>query len=260
MKINTMTPLLLGLLCTSGGCAAAVGAAMAAQELRQGFAGVQQLVANSRSLPGPEERLPPALEAPIAGTYRGQQVFGADTLVLYVRTTARPAAPIVDGEGNLMGYALAGIAATNLDTLEARVRGGASTGRGDSSGTAIFFVEGTQAPDAKARTLYPAAFLGRVAAGESARADSLDADLRALGIDLRAPDLGALSGRGLPYELFDSVADGVFTLNPAGEAIYEQDYDTADGRELRLRFDRISATTLPEPDWLQADRIAPAGQ
>ena len=44
-------------------------------------------------------------------------------------------------------------------------------------------------------------------------------------------------------------------VTPTGAAEYEQDVTTPDGRALELRFERISETTLPEPDWLPADRI-----
>jgi hypothetical protein len=250
-------PVLLSILSASTGCAAAVGAAVAAKEIRQGFAGVQQLVASSRSLLGAEQELPEDLESPLAGTYRGYQVLGTDTVVFYLRTVAAPTAPIIDDDGDVMGYALPGIAAASLDSLEARVGRGGGDGAG---GSAIFFVEGTQAPAANARTLYPAAFLGRVASGESARADSVAAELQALGIEMQAPPPEALAGRGIPHDLFDDVADGVFTLTASGEAVYEQDLTIDDGRELELRFERLSATTLPEPDWLPADRVAPAAQ
>ena len=248
---------LLMLLSTAGagtGCAAAVGAAVAARELQQGFAGVQQLVASSRSLLGQEAGLPAALETPLAGTYRGWQVLDADTVTFYVRTVARPSAPIMDGEGRATGYALAGLAAASLDSLEVRV--GRAGGGGE--GSAVFFVEGTAAPEAGARTLYAAAFLGSLPAGESPRADSLSAALRTMGVELRAPAPEALSGRALPHELFDEVADGVFTLSGSGEAVYEQEVELEADRELELRFERISATTLPEPDWLPANRVAPA--
>lgn len=249
-------PLLFLVLASSSGCAAAVGAAVAAQEIRQGFSGVQQLVASSRTLLGAEADLPASLETQLAGTYRGWQTLGSDTAVFYVRTVARPTAAIVNDDGEPTGYALAGIAAASLDSLEARVgrAGAADTGAG---GSAVFFVEGTQPAGGSARTLYAAAFLGQLPRGESPDADSLAATLRERGIDLQAPSAEVLTGRALSHELFDDVADGVFTLTGSGEAVYEQEVDTEGDGELELRFERISATTLPEPDWLPADRIAP---
>lgn len=235
------------------GCAAAVGAAVAAREIRQGFAGVQQLVASSRSLLGQEAGIPEALETPLAGTYRGVQVLGRDTVSFYVRTVARPTAPILDADGQATGYALAGLASTSLDSLEARI----GRGNGGGDGSAIFFVEGIRPPDGGARTLYAAAFLGGVPAAESAVADSMRARLLARGADLRAPAPEALSGRGLPHDLFDEVADGVFTLTSDGGAVYEQEVELEGEGELELRFERISATTLPQPEWLPADRLAP---
>src|SRR5690606_2663125 len=135
--------LAIGMVVAVTGCAAAVGAAVAAGGLRQGLAGVQQRVANSRSLGAEAGTLPASLTSPLGGTYGAHQVLGSDTLVYYVRTASRPAAPIMDENGRVTGYVLAGIAATTLDTLEARLRDRA----GDADrpdGNAIFFIEGTQ--------------------------------------------------------------------------------------------------------------------
>lgn len=136
MRVRYLCPLLLACVVFSG-CAAAMGAAVAAREIRQGFSGVQQLVASSRSLLGGEAALPATLETPLAGTYRATQVLDSDTVVFYVRTVARPTAPILDAEGKPTGYALAGLAAASLDSLESRI------GRGGAEGSAVFFVEGT---------------------------------------------------------------------------------------------------------------------
>lgn len=238
--------LTLGAIAASSGCAAAVGAAMAAQELRRGFAGVQQLVGNARSLRDAEIELPRDLTSPLAGTYRAHQLLGEDTLVYYVRTVERPTAPIIDEAGLMRGYVLAGLAASSLESLEARV-GQRGLADEEDEGRALFFVEGTQPPDPSARTLYPAAFLGRVASGESAEADRQREELEELEIEMQAPEVDELEGRGIPYELFDSVAEGLFTLTPTGDAVYEQEYQAEDGRTLELRFERISGTTLPEP-------------
>src|SRR5690606_37175857 len=170
MRVRYLCPLLLACVVFSG-CAAAMGAAVAAREIRQGFSGVQQLVASSRSLLGGEAALPATLETPLAGTYRATQVLDSDTVVFYVRTVARPTAPILDAEGKPTGYALAGLAAASLDSLESRI------GRGGAEGSAVFFVEGTAPPAAGGRTLYAAAFLGRLPEGDSPRADSLNARL-----------------------------------------------------------------------------------
>src|SRR5690606_7662736 len=118
-----------------------------------------------------------------------------DTIHFYVRTTTHPAAPIVDAAGNVTGYALPGVVATALDTLEARVEALASGGEEGRGGRSIFFVEGTQTPTPGARALFPAAFLGRVAAGESPRADRQDAELRRLRLDMNAPNLDDLAGQ-----------------------------------------------------------------
>lgn len=241
------TAAVLGVLTLSAGCAAAVGAVMAAQEIRRGVAGVQQLISGSRSLGSTEIELTPSLDAPLAGTYRGYQALGNDTVHFYVRTAARPAAPIIDEDGQVTGYALPGLAAVTLDTLEARVRSWTARGNGEVAGRAIFFVEGTQAPEPSARSLYPAAFLGRVAPGESAAADHQATQLGELNLDMEAPSFSELAGRGIPHELFGTVAEGVFTVRPDGSAIYRQEYEAERGRTLILHFERISGTTLPEP-------------
>ena len=105
------------------------------------------------------------------------------------------------------------------------------------------------------RTLYPAAFLGRLAAGESPAADSLYAVLETMQVDLEAPDLGELSGRGIPHELFGGVAEGVMAVDAAGSASYHQENRLPDDRVMVLQFERISGTTLPEPEWLPAERL-----
>lgn len=239
--------LLLALAPLTGGCAAAVGAAMAAQELRQGFAGIRALVSSTRPVETPQLETVRAAASPLAGTYRAVQVLEADTLLYYVRTVSRPSLPIVDSAGVTTGYALAGIAATSLDTLEVRVGQYAAGTLPDSGGRAFFFIEGVKAPDPAARSLYPAAFLGRVASGESEAADRQHAALRALELDLEAPRAEALRGQGIAHETFGSVADGIFTLSPDGSAAYQQEYETSDDRSLTLRFERISTTTLPDP-------------
>jgi hypothetical protein len=237
---------LLAALTVSTGCVAAVGAAMAAQEIRQGLAGVQQLVAGARSLRTTELEIPQTLDAPLAGTYRGYQALGDDTVRYFVRTVSRPAAPILDDAGNVTGYVLPGIAAASLETLEAGVGAWTRRESGEGAGRAIFFVEGTQAPEPNVRSLYPAAFLGRLARGESEAADRQAAELRRLELDMEAPDFSRLSGQGIPHELFGSVAEGIFTVRPDGAAVYHQEYETEDGRTVILHFERISETTLPE--------------
>lgn len=228
----------------AAGCAAAVGAAVAAQNLQKGLAGVQQLVASSRSLVGQEVEITAALEeSPLAGTYQATQILDGDTLRYYVRTTRLPAAPIVDSAGGATGYVLAGLAALSLDTLERRI--GKLEGVDEVDGRAVFFVEGTQAPDPNARTLLPAAYLGEVDA-DAPIVERQEEALEEMGIDLEAPSIDELAGQAIPHELFRSVAEGVFTLTPAGDAAYEQEYRSDDGRTLVLRLERISATTLPE--------------
>lgn len=238
--------LMLGV--AAGGCAAAVGAAVAAQNLQKGLAGVQQLVASSRSLMGQEAEITDSLEeSPLAGTYQATQVLDGDTLHYYVRTMRRPAAPIVDSAGGATGYVLAGLAAVSLDTLERRIGElGAVAEADEVDGRAAFFVEGTQPPDPNARTLLPAAYLGEVDADGSPIAERQDEALEEMGIELEAPSIDELAGQAIPHELFRSVAEGVFTLTPAGDAAYEQEYRSDDGRTLMLRLERISTTTLPE--------------
>lgn len=227
------------------GCAAAVNTALATVDIRKGIAGLQQLIGSTRSAPPVALEIPEDLASPLAGTYRGFQVVGHDTVHLYVRTTDRAAAPIVDEVGNVTGYALGGIVATSLDSLEARV-GAPSGSRGQRrGGRAMFFVEGTQAPTPGARALFPAAFMGQVAKGESAIADRHNAELRRFDIDMEAPAVSELSGRGIPDDLFATVAEGLFTLHPGGEAIYHQDYEIEGGDTLTLHFERISRTALP---------------
>ncbi|HEX6069247.1 MAG TPA: hypothetical protein VFZ18_05470 [Longimicrobiaceae bacterium] len=240
---------LVAALANTSGCAAAVGAAMAADRLQRGLAGVRQLVANSRPLESGEVDLSRALASPLAGTYRAVQVLGNDTVHYYLRTTERPTAPIMDEEGNLTGHVLPGIAAATLDTLEARVSARSAGTTDQPAGHALFLIEGTQVPDPNARTLYPAAFLGRVAPGESDAADAQAEALLAADLAMDAPALDDLEGQGIPHELFDSVAEGIFTLTPEGAAVYHQDYEMEDGRTLTLHFERISATTLPAVEW-----------
>lgn len=218
---------------------------LAATEIRRGIAGLQQLVGFTQSLPMAELELPEELESPLIGTYRASQVLGDDTVRYYVRTAARPISPIIDEAGNVTGYVLPALAASTLDTLEARVGAPATRTNSRRGGQAMFFIEGTQAPTRGARSLYPAAFLGRLQRGESAAADRQDAELRALDIDMEAPNFGTLAGRGIPHELFGSVADGVFSLTPSGAAVYHQEYELEDGRTLTLHYERISRTTLP---------------
>lgn len=234
---------LIGTL-TLSGCGAAIGAAMAAGDIRQGIAGLQQLVAGSREEAPIAAEVPPDLAAPVAGTYRGYQALGADTVRFYVRTTSAPAAPIVDSAGGVTGYALAGLAAVTLDTLEVR---GSGRGVGEKrAGRIVFFVEGTQAAETTARTLYPAAFLGRVDTAESEAAAAQHDTLKALELDMTAPPLDELEGVGIADRLFRSVAEGLFTVQPDGGAVYRQESELQDGRALILHFERMSATTLPE--------------
>jgi hypothetical protein len=232
---------------TLSGCAAAIGAAVAVGEIRQGIAGVQQLLAGSRSLRAAEVETVRALPTPFAGTYRGFQALGRDTVQYFIRTTREPAAPLVDANGNIMGYALPGVAAVTLDTLEARVRQWTEAGQ-VPNGRALFIVEGTQEPEPNARSLYPAAFIGRVGRGESPTADRHDAELRRLEVSMDAPGVRDLEGRGLPHELFAPVAEGIFTVRPGGEVAFRQEYRTEDGRMLVMSFERISTTTLPADD------------
>lgn len=246
-RARTAAPLVALLLST--GCAAAAGAAMAAVQIQKGFAGLQQLLAVSREQPAPALALAiesrPAFTTPLAGTYRGYQALGDDTIHYYVRTTDDPVAPIVDQAGTTTGYALAGIAATSLDSLEACVRQRSDGYVGHPGGAAVFFVEGVQPPSPGARALYPAAFLGKVAPGESEAADRQDAELRQLELELAAPESTELAATTIPHELFGTVAEGVFTLHPDGAAAYRQEYQVEDGRMLVLQFERISETTLP---------------
>jgi hypothetical protein len=237
--------LLMGVLMGTSGCMAAVGAAMAVGEIRQGIAGVQQLVAGSRSLLSTEVALTRELSTPLAGTYRGFQVLGTDTAHYFIRTQASPVAPILDQAGNINGYVLAGIAAANLETLERRVGTWAERRDAAPGGRAMFFVEGTQAPDPNARNLYPAAFLGRLARGESPQLDRQAEALRELEIEIEAPTFRHLEGQGIPHELFGTVAEGLFTLRPDGAAVFRQEYEVEDGTTLILHFERISSTTLP---------------
>ncbi|MEX2582593.1 MAG: hypothetical protein WD766_04945 [Gemmatimonadota bacterium] len=234
-----------GVAGVSGGCAAAVGAAMAAGDIRQGIAGLQQLVSGVRAVPEAQLTLTNELSSPLAGTYRGFQALGDDTVRFHVRTTEQPTATIVDARGNVTGYMLPGIAAVTLDSLEARVHLWTSGEAEEVPGRAMFFVEGTQPAEPNARTLYPAAFLGRVAAGESAEADRQLEELEAQDLDMSAPEFRDLSGQGIPHELFDTVAEAVFTLGQDGSANYHQEYRLDDGRVLVLHFERISPTTLP---------------
>jgi hypothetical protein len=236
---------LVGLLVVGSGCAAAAGAALAANEIRQGIAGVQQLVAGARSLQEEEVGVARELRSPLAGTYRGFQALGDDTVDYYVRTAERPAAPILDEAGGVTGYVLPGIAAVTLDTLESRVGARDRLDSDDLQGRVMFFVEGTQAPDLNARTLYPAAFLGRPVSRESTELDRQDSELRRRDIDLEAPEFDDLSGQGIRHELFGSVAEGIFTLRPGGDAEYHQELEVDEARTLTLHFERISATTLP---------------
>ncbi len=230
---------------TLSGCATAVGAAMAAQEIRQGLVGIQQLVTGSRSTEAAEIELPTTLVAPVAGTYRGYQVLGADTVRFYLRTAQNPTAPIVDAEGEITGYALAGLVATSLDSLESRVQAWTRGRPGEEGGSALFFVEGTQQPDPNARSLFPAAFLGRLASGESPEADEQHEALLEMEVDLSAPGVNDLTGRGIVQQLFSSVAEGIFTLHPGGNAVYRQESEMEGGDSLILHFERISTTTLP---------------
>lgn len=227
------------------GCSAALGAAMAAGEIRQGLAGAQELVGSSRLLGGSDSAAALDLESPMVGTYRGFQALDGDTVRYYVRTLDRPHTPIVDVNGVVTGYVLAGIAAASLDSLEARVRLVGEGGEIQSEGRAMFFIEGTQMPEANVRALYPAAFLGRTAPGESEALDRQAEELEALEVNLDAPAFDELEGQGISHELFGSVAEGIFTVRPGGEAIFHQEYEMEDGRELTLRFERISRTTLP---------------
>lgn len=227
------------------GCASAVSAVLSADDLRQGFAGLQQLVGLAKSLPESEVDLPDDLSTPLAGTYRGTQVLGEDTIRFYIRTAANPTAPIVDAEGNVTGYVLAGIMAASLDSIEARADQAGARLSPRRGGRAMFFVEGTQPPTPGARALYPGAFLGQLARGESAPADRQAAELQTLQIDTQAPSFADVAGRGIPHELFGSVAEGMFSVRPNGVTSYEQDYQLEDGRALSLRFDRMSRTTLP---------------
>ncbi|HEX6927585.1 MAG TPA: hypothetical protein VF167_19325 [Longimicrobiaceae bacterium] len=227
------------------GCAAALGAAAAAQNLQRGLAGVQQLVASSRSLIGDEAAIAAELpESPLAGTYTATQVLDDDTVRYYVRTASRPAAPIVDSAGVATGYALTGLVAASLDSLEHLV--GRMEAAEPVEGRAVFFVEGTQPPDPNARTLLPAAYLGEVESPDTAVAERQEEELEEMGVDLEAPPPEALAGQGISHELFRSVAEGVFTLTPTGEAVFEQQYRAEDGRTLTLRLERISPTTLPD--------------
>lgn len=236
--------LLVILSSASTGCAAALTAASAAGEIRSGFAGLQQLVRSTEPLP--VDTAAPAsaetLPSPLAGTYRGHQVLGRDTVRYYIRTASRPSAQIVDSIGNVTGYALSGITATSLDSLESRI-GNLAASR-TQGGRAMLFIEGTQAPTPGARALYPAAILGQLRRGESPAADRQADELRRLEIDMEAPNVD-LTGRGIPHELFGSVAEGIFTVRPDGTATYEQEHTLADGRVLELSFERISPTTLP---------------
>jgi hypothetical protein len=235
----------LGCVALLSACAAAVGAALAAGDIRKGVAGVQELVASSRSLGDTAATISKQIESPLSGTYRAFQALDEDTIHYYVRTAERPTTPILHETGNVTGYVLPGLAATSLDTLEVRVRDWTSGQSDQPAGHAMFFVEGTQPPDPNARTLYPAAFLGRVAEGESEAADRQHAELLSLNLEMAAPGVDELEGKGIPHEVFSSVAEGIFTLTPDGEAMYHQEYTTADGRTLILHLERISATTLP---------------
>jgi hypothetical protein len=228
------------------GCAAAMGAVAAAGEIRQGIAGVSQLVASARSGGQEQVEVVNDLTSPIAGTYRAQQVLGDDTVQFYLRTADRAAAPIIDEAGGITGYVLPGIVAASLDTLESRVQTWAVGDEG-GAGKAMLFIEGTQQPNPNGRTLYPAAFLGRVARGESAAADRQYAELARLDVEMEAPESNRLTGRVISAELFGTVAEGIFTLRPGPNAgaEYQQEEELEDGRTLILRFERMSGTTLP---------------
>lgn len=228
------------------GCGAAVGAVLAAGDLREGFAGLQELVGFTRTLPSTETEISAELANPLAGTFRGMQLLGEDTVRFYIRTSARPTASIVDEEGNVTGYALPAIMAASLDSIEAGADLPPARFDTRRGGRAIFFVEGTQPPTPGARALYPGAFLGQLVRGESAEADSQAAALQALQIDLQAPSIGDLAGRRIPHEQFASVAEGVFSVGGNGGVSYEQEYDLDDGRSFSLQFERISRTTLPQ--------------
>lgn len=253
MKRFIYFAVLLGLLpVVSGGCAAAVTAAAAAGDIQRGINGVRQLISSDDGAPVDNEEVtvPMDLNSPLTGTYRATQVLGTDTATYYVRTVERPSGAIVDSTGQTTGYLLAGLAATSLDTLEARV---GQYEQGETvTGNTIFFVEGTRAPEAGGRTLYAAAFLGGLAAGESAEADQHAAVLESLDLNLEAPALEAVVGQEIPHEHFQAVAEGVFTYSPDGAVRFEQEYEVADGKELLLLFERISSTTLPEPRWISA--------
>jgi hypothetical protein len=243
--VGSRLALLAVLLLGASGCAAAIGAALAAGDIRRGVAGAQDLIAGARSLGEDAAVMDFALSSPLVGTYRGFQALGPDTVRFFARTMEEPSNPIVDEGGRVTGYVLAALSATSLDTLESRVREWSAADGTEVEGRALFFVEGTTAPDPNARTLYPAAFLGRVAAGESREADRLYAELAGLDIEMEAPRFRALAGQGIPHELFGSVAEGIFTLRPDGQAVFHQEYETEDGRTLTLHFERISGTTLP---------------
>jgi hypothetical protein len=231
------------LLATSlGGCAAAVTAVSAAGEIRKGFAGLQQLVSSSEPLAPAVAAVAEVAPSPLAGTYRGFRALGPDTVRYYIRTALRPSAQIVDSLGNVTGYALSGMTASSLDSLEVRI-GDLAASR-TPGGRALLFIEGTQAPTPGARALYPAAILGQLRRGESAAADLQAAELRRLDVDMEAPNVD-LAGRGIPHELFGSVAEGIFQVRPNGMATYEQEHELEDGRVLILSFERISRTTLP---------------
>jgi hypothetical protein len=235
-----------GLAVATSGCAAAVGAALAAGEIGQGIAGLQQLLAFSRDQPAAEVELPEAFATPLAGTYRGFQVLDGDTVGYYVRTARQPVAAIVDQSGTVTGYALSGIAAASLDSLEARVRQRSDPDPEPRGGRTVFFVEGTQPPSPGARALYPGAFLGRVASGESRTADRQYRELIELELEMDAPGVTELSGQSIPHELFGTVAEGVFTVRPDGAVVYHQEYEVSEDRLLVLHFERISETTLPD--------------
>ncbi len=227
------------------GCAAAIGAASAAGEIRRGIAGLQQLVDQPDDSAEVQVRLPATVDAPIAGTYRGFQALGRDTLWYYLRTAPRPIAVIADSAGTVTGYALHGIAAVALDTLERRVAELTRLDGEDPQGRMVFFVEGTHPPSMTGRSLYPAAFLGRPTASESAVARRQEAALRATGLTMEAPEFDTLRGQAIPHEQFGSVAEGIFTLRADDAAVYEQEHQLEDGETFILRFERISRTTLP---------------
>ncbi|MQA92198.1 MAG: hypothetical protein GEU90_18560 [Gemmatimonas sp.] len=237
-----VTAVLLGLTLT--GCAAAVGAAAAAGQIGQGITGVRQLFFSTQELTD-DVAIPLVPEASMAGTYRGFQALGEDTVTYYVRTARQPIAPIVDAGGTVTGYALHGVAAVTLEALEARVSELSDLAGDGPAGRAIFFVEGTQPPNLTGRTLYPAAYLGRVAPGESEVADRQREELDELELEMDVPDFIELEGQGIPQELFGSVAEGILTLRADGSAIYDQEAELEDGRTLVLNFERISQTTLP---------------